>query len=247
MSHIITRPAALVRQGDLRLYATSFQVRDLLIDRFYDIERLDPENPNDVGYQRVLNKARARKLADYLVSGHEQQDAFLPTSLFLATDKNIPFDAATNTITFDITQVGPFSVVDGQHRIEGFRIAAEKQPELLNFEVPVNIAINLPNIAQMCHFLIVNTTQKSVDAGVEQRIYARLNAATSFEDVPSLPKWIKRIVERGDDDKALQIADYLNDTPESPWYNKIKMANQDAKGATTNQGSFVKLVTRNLY
>ena len=105
MPHIITRPAALVRQGDLKLYATSFQVRDLLIERFYDIERLDPENPSDVGYQRVLNKARARKLADYLVSGHEQQDAFLPTSLFLATDKNIPFDAATNTITFDITQV----------------------------------------------------------------------------------------------------------------------------------------------
>ena len=98
----------------------------------------------------------------------------------------------------------------------------------------------------MCHFLIVNTTQKSVDAGVEQRIYARLNAATSFENVPSLPKWIRRIVESGDDEQALQLADYLNDTDGSPWYNKIKMANQEPNGGKTNQSSFVKLIKTHL-
>ena len=30
------------------------------------------------------------------------------------------------------------------------------------FQVPVNIAVGLDEISQMCHFLIVNTTQKSV-------------------------------------------------------------------------------------
>ena len=242
MPKIITRPAALVTQGKLRLYTTSLRVSDLLLDGFYSIERLDPDNPSDRGYQRLLNKARAKKLADYLVEGQESQDAFLPTSVFLATDKDIPFNSATNTITFDVEKVGPFSVVDGQHRIEGLKLAAEKRPEISSFEVPVNIAIDLPNIAQMCHFLIVNTTQKSVDKAVEQRIYARLTQDIGVEEVPNLPKWIRRIVETGDDEQALRLVDYLNEENGSPWFGKIEMANQTSKKGTISQKSFVKAI-----
>jgi hypothetical protein len=84
---------------------------------------------------------------------------------------------ADHTIAFDTAEVGPFSAVDGQHRLEGLKMAAQKDDRVLNFEVSVNIAINLLPIAQMCHFLIVNTTQKSVDKSVEQRIIARLTDA----------------------------------------------------------------------
>ena len=188
MSKVITRPASLVKQGNLRLFTTSLRVADLLIDNFYDIERLDPDNPEDKGFQRVLNKTRAKRLADYLVEGQENHDAFLPTSVFLATDKDISFDPTTNTISFDVETIGPFSVVDGQHRIEGLKLAAAKHADLLNFEVPVNIAPNLPKIAQMCHFLIVNTTQKSVDTAVEQRIFARLTESLEIEEVPQTAK-----------------------------------------------------------
>ena len=33
-------------------------------------------------------------------------------------------------------QIGPFNVVDGQHRIAGLVLAADKNPELLQFEIP---------------------------------------------------------------------------------------------------------------
>ncbi|MDO9567691.1 MAG: hypothetical protein Q7J15_13275 [Candidatus Desulfaltia sp.] len=56
MANKITRPASLVKQGSLTLYATSLKVSDLLISKFYSIERLDPENANEKGYQRLLNK-----------------------------------------------------------------------------------------------------------------------------------------------------------------------------------------------
>jgi DGQHR domain-containing protein len=214
----------------------------LLAEHFYDIERLDPEDPNARGFQRVLNKGRAKKLADYLIDGQQDGDAFLPTSIFLATDKAVEFDEATNTLSFDVATVGPFSVVDGQHRLEGLKMAADRCPELLDFELAVNIAATLPNISQMCHFLIVNTTQKSVDKSVEQRILARLTAAVDADDVPNLPKWIKRVVESGDDEQALRIADYLNNTKESPWYQKIQMANRESKTATITQKTFVKAI-----
>ena len=60
----ITIPAARVQQGTLQLFATSIKVRDLVTTGFYSVETLDPEDPNDTGYQRLLNSARAKKLAD---------------------------------------------------------------------------------------------------------------------------------------------------------------------------------------
>jgi DGQHR domain-containing protein len=199
------------------------KVRDLVSDNFYSVETLDPDDVNDKGYQRLLNIARAKKLADYIAKGQDSHDAFLPTSVFLATDKTIAFSEQDHTIEFDTSVIGPFSVVDGQHRLEGLKMAAHKDARVFDFEVPVNIGINLPAIHQMCHFLIVNTTQKSVDKSVEQRIIARLTEALDVDDLPSLPKWILRTVETGEVDKAVKYADYLNETPDSPWFEWLTL------------------------
>ncbi|MGE8941607.1 DGQHR domain-containing protein [Leptospira interrogans] len=235
-------PAARVRQGELVLYATALKVSELVSDGFYSVATLDPVDINDKGYQRLLNVARAKKLADYIVKGQDTHDAFLPTSVFLATSKMIAFNEGDHTIEFEIEQIGSFSVVDGQHRLEGLKLAAHKDPRVLDFEVPVNIAINLPILAQMCHFLIVNTTQKSVDKSVEQRIIARLTEALDVEDLPSLPKWILRTVERGEVDKALKYVDYLNDTEGSPWFGKIRKANSDSRDPAIHERSFVRSI-----
>ncbi len=243
----ITRPAALVRQGSLKLYATSIKVRDLNLPDFYTINKLDPEDAGP-GYQRILNHGRAKRLADYLLDGQTEGDAFLPTSIFLATSKDIPFDASANTITFDVAQVGPFNVVDGQHRIAGLIMAAEKNAELLQFEIPVNIAVGLDDVSQMCHFLIVNTTQRSVDKAVEQQIIARLTGMVDLEKMPTIPRWIRRQVEKGEDARALLVANYLNSDSNSPWVGKIRMANdEDGTGVTINQKSFVNSLKRYIF
>lgn len=96
MSKKIVIAASKVRQGALVLYTTSMKVSDLVSEGFYSVETLDPDNLNDKGYQRLLNKARAKKLADYIIKGQDSQDAFLPTSVFLATDKGI---ASTSPLT----------------------------------------------------------------------------------------------------------------------------------------------------
>ncbi len=236
-------PAARVRQGALTLFTTALRVQDLMIGDFYSVERLDPVA--EKGYQRLLNTARAKKLADYILKGQDSKDAFLPTSVFLATEKSVPFNEKDHTIEIDTSVTCPFAVVDGQHRLEGLRMAAQKDLRVLDFEVPVNIAVNLPFIAQMCHFLIVNTTQKSVDKAVEQRIVARLTQALSVEDIPSLPKWIMQVVERGEVDKALKVVIYLNETEDSPWRGKVLMASAASnEGTTVNQRTFVKAIVK---
>ena len=243
---LITRPAALVRQGSLKLYATSVTVRELKLPGFYQINKLDPDQEGP-GFQRLLNQGRAKKLADYLLDGHIEGDAFLPTSLFLATNKDIDFDAKTNSITFDVRDVGPFNVVDGQHRIAGLVAAAEKNSELLDFEVPINIAVCLDDVSQMCHFLIVNTTQRSVDKAVEQQIVARLSGMVNIEDMPTIPRWIRRQVEKGEDARALFVTNFLNTDQNSPWLNKIRMANDESADATINQKSFVNSVKKYIF
>ena len=242
----ITVPAARVVQGDLSLYTTSLTVRQLMKKGFYSIEHLDPET-GQTGYQRLLQKNRAKRLADYIIKGQEEKDAFLPTSVFLATEKNIDFNAENNTITFDTDIIGAFSVVDGQHRIEGLKIAAEKDSRVLNFQIPVNIAYNMSDVEQMCHFLIVNTTQKSVDKGISQQIISRLTRSEGLQKRPTLPKWIQNIVDRGDVDRALGLVEYLNETEDSPWQGKVRMRLQPKTPAmTTNQASFVTIIEKNI-
>ena len=243
----IEAPAAKVTQGNLVLFATSLKVSDLIKEGFYCVDKLEPNDKTDSGYQRVLQENRAKKLANYIQEGQESRDAFLPTSVFLATEKNIVYDETTHKITFSTNELGSFSVVDGQHRLEGLRIAAEKDRRVLDFQIPVNIAHNMPFIHQMCHFLIVNTSQKSVDKAVEQDIYARLSQMKHTEDIPNLPKWIQKIVDKGEISKALHIAQYLNSEPESPWHGKIQMANELKSGKhTIKQGSFVNYLNKYL-
>ena len=237
----LIRPASLVKQGNLTLFATSLKVSDFMQPGFYSIERLDPENANEKGYQRLLNKSRAKKIADYIIKGQDTRDVFLPTSIFMATEKDIKFNPSNNTIEIDTNEIGSFNIVDGQHRIEGLKLAAEKDQRVLEFEIPVNIGVNLNEIEQMCHFLIVNTTQKSVEEGVAQRIKARLSSQIDVEKMPSLPKWILNSVQKSEDSKALGYIDYLNSSLTSPWKNKIKMANTESKEGVINQKSFVNL------
>lgn len=240
----ITKAAAKIKQGNLTIYSTSLFVSDLLENNFFQIDRLDASSRSEQGYQRVLDERRKKKFADYLINAWKEGDAFLPTSVFLATDRNIDYNTENNTITFDTDEIGSFNVVDGQHRISGLIEAVEKVPELKSFQIPVNIAINLDEISQMCHFLIVNSTQKAVDRAIVQQIHARLTNMIEFEKMPTLPKWIQRQVLKGEDRDALVITEFLNNENSSPWKDKILMANSLNKNFTIKQNSFVNSIKK---
>lgn len=240
----ITKAAAKINQGSLVIYSTSLYVSDLLNDDFFQIDRLDASLENEKGYQRVLDERRTKKLAEYLINARSEGDAFLPTSIFLATDKHIEYDKKYHTITFDTDEIGSFNVVDGQHRISGLIEAVKKVPDLKSFQIPVNIAINLDEISQMCHFLIVNSTQKAVDTAIVQQIHARLTNMVDFEKIPTLPRWIQRQVLKGEDRDALIITEYLNNDKDSPWNGKILMANSLNRFYTIKQNSFVSSIKK---
>lgn len=245
------RPAIRIKQDKRYLFLTFLTVRDFMAgdkhNVFYRIDRLDVKEGK--GMQRLLDEARARSFGKDIMAANQQREAFLPTSVFLATSGNISYDESKKELFFDSspqTGVCPLDVVDGQHRIEGLRHAAEKDARLLDFPISAVIAPNLSKAEKMLQFVVVNTKQRPVDSGVAQHITARFTRMLEVEKLPYLPAWLKTKAAKGDDDRALSIAVAFNEDEESPWYGRIQLADEakDKKRHTITQASFVKSIKR---
>ena len=194
---IFSRTAVEIKQGNLTLYLTYVTPDDLFNNNFYTVDALEPRTQE--GYQRILDERRATRLTKHLTEANEKGYAHLPTTIFLATDKSLDYDEDSKVLTFDTDKIGPFSVVDGQHRIEGLRQAIDKKPNMRNFQLPVTIGSNLDNTHQMYHFYIVNTTQVSVDASMVQQITKRFTEMAGVEELPYIPFWLQRRIAGGRD------------------------------------------------
>lgn len=245
--NIIRKPAIKIAQGKHTLYAASFTISDFQRgESFYRVEKLDAEAKDGTGFQRILDERRAKALAKDLTSAAEKGEAFLPTSILLATEGDVGYDDATKEIVFSTDPkkgVCPFDVVDGQHRIEGLRQFAKQNPDMSEFAVAVNIAVRLNDAQKMLQFLTVNTKQKKVDTGLAQHITARFEKMQGFQTLPYLPPWLRREVDKGTDSLAADIVAYLSDERDSPWRGKIGRVNiPKDKQHTLQEHSFIKSV-----
>ncbi len=242
---IIDRPAVEVQQGHLKLYLTYVTPEDLMIQGFFDVDRLEPQRG---GYQRILNLPRARRLSRHLTDGYREGYANLPTTIFLATDKKITFDSKANRLSFNTDEVCPFSVVDGQHRIAGLLDSAKSEPGLLDFRLPATIATSLDETHQMYHFYIVNTTQRPVDRALEQQITTRFTDMHGVEDLPYLPSWLDNRVTRGTEAQALRLVEFLNENHASPLRGRIHMANDPSSSrGKIRQAGLVTIFKDNIF
>lgn len=219
----ISRPAVEIQQGKLTVYLTYVTPAELVIPNFYTVEKLDPRS--SAGFQRVLDQRRANRLARHLREAVHKGYANLPTTIFLATDHPLHFDSETNRLRYETDEVCPFSVVDGQHRIEGLIAAIKSEPALKGFKLPAAIATSMDNAQQMYHFFIVNTTQKPVESALSQQITKRFTDMDGIETIPYLPFWLRADVDRGVDAQALELVEFLNTSPDSPLEGRVKMAN----------------------
>ena len=242
------RRAVEITQGRLTLYLTYLTPKDLFGDGFYNVDKFEPETTD--GYQRFLDNPRANRLSRHLRESVDEGYAQIPTTVFLASDKSVEYDRATGILRFDKDIVCPFSVVDGQHRIEGLKraLSDDLDSPLWNFELPTSIAVNLDHTHQMYHFYIVNTTQRSVETGLSQQITTRFTDMKGVDELPYLPFWIEREVNRGTDAQALKLCQFLNSEHDSPLKGRIRMANDDSRLRNRiNQSSLVTTLKRELF
>ena len=236
---IFSRTAVEIKQGNLTLYLTYVTPDDLFNNNFYTVDALEPRTQE--GFQRILDERRATRLTKHLIEANDIGYAHLPTTIFLATDKSLNYDEDSKILTFDTDTVGPFSVVDGQHRIEGLRQAIDKKPDMRNFQLPVTIGSNLDSTHQMYHFYIVNTTQVPVEPSMVQQITSRFTQMVNVEDLPYLPFWFRKRIDSRKDFKALRMVEFLSEHPDSPLYGRVQMANDPNSRNRIKQSSIVNV------
>ena len=243
---VISRPAVRIEQGTLTVYLTYVTPQDLALPEFYTVDKLDPQSGS--GFQRILDDRRANRLTRHLREAFPTGYANLPTTIFLATDKQLEFDTITGQLQFETDDVCPFSVVDGQHRIAGLVQSAQHEPRLQHFQLPAAIATSLDDAHQMYHFFVVNTTQKPVDTALAQQITKRFTETIGITTLPYLPFWIESEVSKGTDALAIELIEYLNTEATSPLVGRIRMANDSTppKGRI-NQSSIVNMLKQHVF
>lgn len=243
---LITAPAVRIEQDGSPVFLTRFTVNDFLSPGFYRVEAFKADTAD--GYQRVMDERRARRFAKDIEELGE--NAFLPTSVFLATEQKLDYDADKREISFQISEEKPFFlIVDGQHRAAGLKMAAIKVggESFRDFPVAAVVATGLGKAEQMVQFLIVNSTQKKVARDIEQQILAQFTKLKGVADLPDLPGWIRNEIDIGVDDKALKLVRHLNEAENSPWRGRILMANEAKTPRTTaKQSMFVESLKRHI-
>ena len=214
----------LVKQGNLRLFSARLSAKTLIDEKFCTAQRLN-ENTGK-GHQRALNEKRARELAGYILDSRHKRDGVFPSSIFLATELPIEFDEGKKTISFELNEA--FRIVDGQHRIAGFRFAKEEieaNPDaypdaleyILNFEMPVVIAGNLSEFDQMQQFITVNTKHVKIDSNTVQSMYAWVTRhERDGGEHHTYERSLGKIFKEGKVLDSVDIVKFLNTHGESP-------------------------------
>ena len=246
MTRIIA-PAVRIEQDGRPVFLTRFTVADFMSPGFYRVEELDAQTTD--GYQRVMDERRARRFAK-VVEELGQQSAFLPTSIFLATERELDYNSEKCELSIETDKNNPlFLIVDGQHRAAGLKMAASRLNNqwLQDFPVATVIAAGLGEAEQMVQFLIVNSTQKKIAPDIGQQILARFTSKAGVENMPDLPGWIRTQIDVGADLRALELVRHLNESDNSPWRGKIQMVNQSkSPSMTAKQSMFVESLKKHV-
>lgn len=186
------------------------------------------------GYQRSLSAVRARAFGRYILGGN-----YSPLSVLVNVREADAITGGEGAI--EIREGVELWVVDGQHRVEGFRFAVQQDPDVGSMEVPV-ILMNQPSGYQEAwQFITINKTQKGVRTDLAERFLDQAlkkegrAALQDMRDQGALRGILRNIEWVG---KALAIADTLNAGKGHAWYGKIRLPNEPKYGTLVAQKSF---------
>ena len=207
-------------QGGRHLIITKMKAGDLAA--FTQIDHWDstkkPLDP-DQGYQRPPQESRAKKFANWL---RKEEIAgvtpIMPSALLVSSRENVVL-GSDGTVTLSSTS--PLYLVDGQHRMEGFKYAIQQKDmeHMYHFEVPLVIMTGVDKTTEMEQFRIVNGTQKSVRTDLVNMILSALAESRGDKAIDPADAW--RVV-------VSRCVTSLNEDKGGPWFDRIVMPDSRA-------------------
>ena len=137
------------------------------------------------------------------------------------------------------TDLEPFEVIDGQHRLWAFDEALQDGSLPDNFELPVVAFTGLDVGWQAYLFWSINVSPKRINPSHAFDLFPLLRSAEWLETLSDL-----RIYRQA---RAQELTEILYNQPESPFYNRINMLGESTKtaplGAGVTQAGWVQAIT----
>jgi len=150
--------------------------------------------------QRVLSQRRISSIKDFILNGNQ----FFNTFILNWTDEQQRPSHKEGEITLPIVPAAA-QLIDGQHRLEGLRIAMEENNSIGDQDVLVSLCIGLTTGQAAKIFLNINSEQKPVPKSLIYDLYGEVDDSGDH------------VINR-----ARDIAGELNQNPDSPYYSAIK-------------------------
>ena len=160
------------------------------------------------GNQRAKSKARHKQIGEYI----DENISSFPNTIILSAnyqedgsyveDESLRWHAAKENNGFFILTIPAIerlaSIIDGQHRLEGFKYI--NKPERLKMGIPCAVFINLPRDYQARIFATININQKRVDKSLAYQLFGYdLNESNADKWPPDmLGVYLARVLEGKD-------------------------------------------------
>ncbi|MCX2982874.1 DGQHR domain-containing protein [Halieaceae bacterium IMCC14734] len=162
------------------------------------------------GVQRGLNKKRVESIARFC----KTENALFPNSIILAANILEDGSAIASELAWTVldgklnvpTEVRAASIVDGQHRIEGLKLALAEG--LDDFDLVCSIYFDLPAPRQAEVFATINFNQQKVDKSLAYQLFG-------YDLDSSDPKYW------APDTLAISLTRILNNNDSSPFKNHV--------------------------
>lgn len=207
-------------QEHFSFYSVSLSVHELINNTFVDYYNSE----TGAGYQRPLVPAHYRKIAKYLqMSPHP----ILPTAILAAVDPEQIIEGRSLRVE------GKLRIVDGQHRIEGIKYLQKLDEDsferICRFDFPVQIMVISPRqkIHEINAFININKTSKPVSTDLAVQLRDKIRG-------DNLELILSNLIES----IATKVAQNLNKSKSSIWFQLIKVGDEKTQGRTISINAF---------
>ncbi|MHC5550231.1 DGQHR domain-containing protein [Carnobacterium maltaromaticum] len=234
IDEIVLPHSILVEQGKNNDYDFLLSVLDAkTIIEYSNTIRLseDPDN----GVQRFLDMNRVKNIANYC----KTENVIFPTPIILSLNSDflVEKDSRQEIILNKqmINELGnPFSIIDGQHRIEGIKWYYKNNPEETNkiIQLPIIVYKDADQSKAAKIFVTINANQRKVDDSTIHELFGIIYRNSDRYTVQSFSNEVTKL---------------LNETEYSPFYLSIKMlGKKQTKDQFISQGTIAKKITERI-
>lgn len=232
---IIDLSSALhINQGETDTY--SFYINYMKASDIYKYSNIIRLSESKDGVQRFLDPSRVKDIAKYC----ENNNAIFPTPVILSLNSDFikgKQEVGLTKLIIDISEDtieelgNPFSIIDGQHRIEGIKLYHNYTDinTRKDFILPVIIYEDADQATAASIFVTINANQRPVDKSLIHQLFGIMYEGSDKYTVQSFSNVVTKI---------------LNENENSPFFNSIRMLGRKL-GPTEfiSQGTIAKKIT----